>query len=164
MWNFLDRHAEEALGAVLLALMTGIAFVNVVVRYCTTFSFAWSEELTVNLFVWVVLLGAARVFREGGHLSMTLLYKFCPRAARLCFYCLGAALGMAFFGALAFYGVLEVVDEYQLESIPRRWAFLCGGTLLPHRCFRCWSLCACCSVSSRTCGAARFSAGRVRDS
>ena len=117
MWNFLDRHAEEALGAVLLALMTGIAFVNVVVRYCTTFSFAWSEELTVNLFVCVVLLGAARVFREGGHLSMTVLYKFCPRAARLCFYCLGAALGMAFFGALAFYGVLEVVDEYQLESI-----------------------------------------------
>ncbi len=116
MWNFLDRHAEETLGALLLAVMTGIAFTNVIVRYCTTFSFAWTEELTINLFVWVVLLGTACVFRDGGNLSMTVLYTVFPRALRLCFYCFGLLLGVLFFGALTYFGVLEVVDEYQLES------------------------------------------------
>lgn len=116
MWKFLDRHAEDALGAVLLAVMTVIAFTNVVVRYGTTFSFAWSEELTVNLFVWVVLLGTARVFREGGHLGMNLLYRALPSTLRLACHLLGMALGLAFFGALAWYGWLEVQDEMDLES------------------------------------------------
>ena len=97
--------------------MALIAFVNVIVRYGSSFSFAWTEELTVNLFVWVVLLGTASVFRNGGNLSMTVLYAACPRCLRLCWLLLGLALGVVFFGALAWYGVLEVLDEYQLESI-----------------------------------------------
>ena len=117
MWKFLDKHAEETLGAVLLFVMAVIAFVNVIVRYGSSFSFAWTEELTVNLFVWVVLLGTASVFRKGGNLSMTVLYAVCPRGLRLCWLLLGLALGVVFFGALAWYGVLEVLDEYQLESI-----------------------------------------------
>ncbi|MBO4300709.1 MAG: TRAP transporter small permease [Desulfovibrio sp.] len=116
MWKFLDNHAEETFGALLLALMALIAFVNVIVRYCTTFSFAWTEELTVNFFVWAVLLGTACVFRKGGNLSMTVLYNVCPRRLRLCFLGLALALGVIFFGCLAYFGVLEVVDEYQLES------------------------------------------------
>lgn len=116
MRQFLCRHAEEALGAVLLAIMAGIAFINVVVR-STTFSFAWTEELTVNLFVWVVLLGTSCVFRDGGHLHMSLLYTHCPGSVRLAFTVLGVLLCLIFFGALAYYGVLEVIDEYQLESI-----------------------------------------------
>ena len=40
MLRFLDTRLEEMLGALLLAVMVTIAFVNVVVRYCTPFSFA----------------------------------------------------------------------------------------------------------------------------
>ena len=53
MLRFLDTRLEEMLGALLLAVMVTIAFVNVVVRYCTPFSFAWTEELTINFFVWL---------------------------------------------------------------------------------------------------------------
>ena len=38
MLRFLDTRLEEMLGALLLAVMVTIAFVNVVVRYCTPFS------------------------------------------------------------------------------------------------------------------------------
>ena len=69
MLRFLGAHFEELLGSVLLAIMATIAFINVIVRYCTSFSFAWTEEMTVNFFVWVVLLGTARAFRTGGHLG-----------------------------------------------------------------------------------------------
>lgn len=117
MWRYLDTRFEEILGSVLLAVMVTIAFVNVIVRYCTSFSFAWTEELTVNFFVWVVLLGTARSFRDGGHLRMTLLYETLPRGVRCFCYWLAIAVGIVFFGALCWTGTLEVLDEYELEAI-----------------------------------------------
>ena len=117
MWHFLDTRFEEILGSLLLAVMAGIAFINVIVRYCTSFSFAWTEELTINFFVWIVLLGTARAFRAGGHLGMTLLYEALPRSARLFCYVLSILLCIAFFGALCWTGALEVLDERDLESI-----------------------------------------------
>ncbi|MBO4312747.1 MAG: TRAP transporter small permease subunit, partial [Desulfovibrio sp.] len=69
MWHFLDRHFEELLGSIMLAVMALIAFANVIVRYCTTFSLAWTEEITINFFVWVVLLGTACAFRDNTNLG-----------------------------------------------------------------------------------------------
>ena len=55
MWSFLDKRFEDILGSIMLAVMVTITFLNVIVRYCTNFSFAWTEEITINFFVWVVL-------------------------------------------------------------------------------------------------------------
>ncbi len=115
--HFLDAHFEEVLGSFLLALMAVIAFLNVLVRYLSSFSFAWSEEMTVNFFVWVVLLGTACAFREGAHLSMTIVYDSLPKKGRLFCYLFGCAICLIFFGALFWTGLLEVLDEYALESI-----------------------------------------------
>jgi len=118
MLRFLDTRLEEMLGALLLAVMVTIAFVNVVVRYCTPFSFAWTEELTINFFVWIVLLGSARSFRDGSHLGMSILYDALPKSLRFCCYLLSMALCLGFFGALAWTGWLEVRDEYLSGGIP----------------------------------------------
>lgn len=115
MLRFLGAHFEELLGSVLLAIMATIAFINVIVRYCTSFSFAWTEEMTVNFFVWVVLLGTARAFRTGGHLGMTLFYDALPRPARRACQWIGIAVCVIFFGALAYAGALEVLDEMSLD-------------------------------------------------
>lgn len=115
MLRLLDSRLEEILGSVLLAFMVSIAFINVIVRYCSSFSFAWTEELTINFFVWVVMLGTARVFREGGHLGMTLLYDALPRGGRRLCHILSVLICLAFFGALCWAGTLEVMDEYELE-------------------------------------------------
>lgn len=117
MWRFLEANLEELLGSVLLAIMAAIAFLNVVVRYCTSFSFAWSEEMTVNFFVWVTLLGTARAFRDGSHLRMGIVCDSLPRAGRLACYLLGCALCLIFFGALVWTGSVEVLDEWELEAI-----------------------------------------------
>ncbi|MCR5083876.1 MAG: TRAP transporter small permease [Succinivibrionaceae bacterium] len=135
MLSLLNRFLEEILGAVLLAAMAAIAFVNVAVRYLSNFSFAWSEEMTVNLFVWVVLLGSSAVFRDGGHLSMSLLFNALGTRARWACHFLGAAFGLCFFGALCYYGCLEVLDEIDLEvtseslGIPVWWYTLCTPAL-----------------------------------
>ena len=85
MLTFLNKRFEELLGAFLLAVMACVAFLNVIVRYCTNWSFAASEELTVNFFVWIVLLGTSRAFREGSNFSMNVLYEAMPRPVRKVF-------------------------------------------------------------------------------
>ncbi len=116
MVDFLNKRLEETLGAVILAVMVGVAFLNVVVRYCTNFSFAWSEEVTINLFVWAVLLGTSAVFRDGGHLGMNLIYNRCSFKWRVTFAALASALGICFFAVLCAYGLMEVYDEIDLEA------------------------------------------------
>lgn len=117
MLRFLNAHFEEVLGSILLAVMVTIAFLNVIVRYCTSFSFAWSEEMTVNFFVWVTMLGTAVAFREGSHLCMAILYdRFSLPVRKFC-QLFSVLLGLVFFGALFYTGMLEVLDEWELESI-----------------------------------------------
>lgn len=117
MLRFLNAHFEDVIGSIMLAIMVSIAFVNVIVRYCTSFSFAWTEEITINFFVWVTLLGTARAFRDGNHLAMSIIYdSFSRNGKRLC-NLVSIGLCMIFFGALAYTGTLEVIDEYELESI-----------------------------------------------
>ena len=116
MWSLLDKRFEDYLGSLLLAVMSAIAFINVVVRYCTSFSFAWTEELTINFFVWITMLGTARAFREGGHLGMTALYDALPRRVRRVCYWGSVLLAVCFFGALFWTGFTEVMDEIDLEA------------------------------------------------
>ncbi len=117
IFDMLNKRFEEILGAILLALMACIAFINVIVRYCTNLSFAASEELTVNFFVWIVLLGTSRAFREGGNFSMNILYEHASRLIRLLLYVISLACSIAFFAALCWHGTFEVIDELELEVV-----------------------------------------------
>lgn len=75
MLHFLNTRFEDLLGSFLLAVMACIAFFNIIIRYCTNLSFSASEELTVNFFVWIVLLGTSIAFRESSNFTMNLLYS-----------------------------------------------------------------------------------------
>lgn len=115
MRNFLNFHFEEWLGSIMLLVMSLIAFINVIIRYCTNFSFSASEELTINFFVWVVLLGTARSFREGTHFGMNIFYDFMPRPVQVVFHAVGIVCCVAFFAMLTYLGGVEVYDEFSLN-------------------------------------------------
>ena len=117
MLDFLNRRFEEVLGAIILAVMVSIAFINVVVRYGSDFSFAWSEELTTNLFVWLVLLGTSCAFRDHSNLCVGVFYNKFPVHSRYICYGLSFVLSATFFGFLCYTGVLEVLDELELERV-----------------------------------------------
>lgn len=117
MWSYLNKHFEEILGSILLAIMVSIAFINVIVRYCTSFSFAWTEEITINFFVWITLLGTSLAFRDGTHLAMSILFQAMPKVFRKYFYILGYLICLLFFGMLVYTGSLEVKDEFELDAI-----------------------------------------------
>jgi hypothetical protein len=52
-------HFEELVGAVMLMIMVSIAFINVVTRYFIKYPLSFTEEIEVNLFVWLVMLGTS---------------------------------------------------------------------------------------------------------
>lgn len=67
-------HLDELIGAILLGIMSLITFLNVMNRYFFKRSIAFTEEITVNMFVWITLLGISMAFRRGTNLKMTNLF------------------------------------------------------------------------------------------
>ncbi|MDX9827292.1 MAG: TRAP transporter small permease [Spirochaetia bacterium] len=101
-------YLDELLGAFFLAIMSLITFVNVVNRYLFSKSLAFSEEVVVNLFVWISLLGVSIAFRRGSHLQMTNLYdKFSPQLKRISIAVSGV-IGVIIFAFLIYNSSREI--------------------------------------------------------
>lgn len=94
MLAFLMREAEKLVCAILFLGMTLLGFVNVVVRYGTSYSFASSEELLTNGFLLLTIFGAAIAARQGQHLAVTAVVDMLPRALRLPLVLISAALSV----------------------------------------------------------------------
>ncbi len=107
-------HLEELVGSIMVFVMVSVAFVNVVVRYLTSYSFSFTEELEVNLFVWCVMFGTSMAFKQGANLSLTMFYELCPKSVRKLFFILSTIATLAFFCVLGYMGYLEVLDEIAL--------------------------------------------------
>jgi TRAP-type C4-dicarboxylate transport system permease small subunit len=126
MSRFTDR-LEEGTCVLLLAVMTLVAFANVVTRYVIRFSLAFTEELVVSLFVWLTLLGTAIAFREGSHLAFTFLVDRSPRTVRVFSIWVSAALGVSLFALLIYFGIGQIRMERLLGTtsealaIPQWW-------------------------------------------
>ena len=106
---------EEVLGVALLAAMLGLAFVNIVTRYCLHYSLAFTEEVEVAGLVWLTLLGAAAGVKRGAHLGFTFLSRHFPRLVRRVLLLFSALLALAAFGALFWFSALQIRDERELQ-------------------------------------------------
>jgi len=90
-------HVDELIGAVILAIMAIISFINVINRYFFHKGFAFTEEITINLFVWITLLGIAIAFRRGSNLKMTNIYDLLNPSFKKVAMVISAALGVIIF-------------------------------------------------------------------
>jgi len=106
---------EEYAAGITIGLLGLITFANVVVRYLTNFSFAFTEEISIFLMVLVALLGGSSVMAKGGHLNiMFVVDRLSPRRRRIV-VCAANALSVLMFLLLAFYGGRMAWDEYRFE-------------------------------------------------
>ena len=64
---------ERAFAAGCMALLCLITFANVLVRYLTNVSFAFTEEISVFLLLVLTLVGSVTAFAERHHVRITLL-------------------------------------------------------------------------------------------
>ena len=121
------EHAEEGFLVFLMAVMTVVAFVNVVTRYFIRFALAFTEEIVVSLFVWLTLLGTAIAFRQGAHLGFSFIVERAPKAMQRVSIWFSAALGVVLFGFLIYFGIGQIRSERMLGTtseslaIPQWW-------------------------------------------
>ena len=106
---------EGAIGAGLMALLCVITFANVVTRYLTNVSLAFTEEFSVALMVILALVGAAAAFAKGQHLRMGFAADKLPPVPRLWLEAAVLVLGMGLFALIAWYGARLTWDEYSFE-------------------------------------------------
>ena len=106
---------ERLLLAFTMALLCVITMANVVVRYFTNFSFAFTEEISVSLMVFMTLVGAAAAFRSGSHINVALLPDRLPPTARRATHAFALGACCVMFGVLAWYGARMAWDDYRYE-------------------------------------------------
>ena len=115
--KFFANRIEEIIGTVSLAIMTTIAFINVLTRYFFRFSMAFTEELTLYLFVWAVMMGTSIAFREGSNMAVTFLYEKFSFRSRKFLDLFAGILGLFFFAVLMYFSILEVMDEIEMNAL-----------------------------------------------
>ncbi len=73
---------EEAIIAILLAVMTLLVFGEVVLRFGFGTGLMWAQELTLHLSAWMVLFGVSYGIKVGSHIGVDALVKILPTMAR----------------------------------------------------------------------------------
>lgn len=100
---------EKIFLALVLLLITVITFGNVLSRFVLPTSWSFTEELVINIFVLLTLLGAAVCARdEGGLVSMSLFSGILPRKWQRILNILMVIFGLLFCYVLVKYGFKRV--------------------------------------------------------
>ncbi|MCD0502231.1 TRAP transporter small permease [Bordetella petrii] len=107
---------EDWLAVGVLALLALITFANVLVRYFTDQSFAWTEEISVFLLIVLTMAGGSAAFVRNHHIRIEAVAdKGSPARQRM----LGLAANtvvLLFFILLAVLSARLVYDEYIYEE------------------------------------------------
>lgn len=104
---------EEMLGAAALALIFLISFANVVVRYLTDVSFAFTEEVSVFLLVVLTFVGSASAVAKDKHIRMTALAERLSPRLRQSVEVLVLLLAVGIFALVIRYGATLAWDDYR---------------------------------------------------
>lgn len=110
-----------------MALLALITFLNVVARYLTNESFAWTEELSVSLMVVLAMIAAGAAVVRDRHVRIEFLYESGSPARRRRLAMLSAAATVACFLCLSGLGARLAWDDWQFEvtspgiGVPQWW-------------------------------------------
>ena len=117
---------EQALMAGSMGMLCLLTMINVLIRYFTDISFAFTEEISVALLVVMTLVGASHAFASNHHIAITYFVERTPiwrgLARRFAIAC-----SLVMFGLLAGYGVQMAWDDYAFEvtspslGVPQWW-------------------------------------------
>jgi TRAP-type transport system small permease protein len=102
MSNFLDKlfkNVDYLLG-IMMALMVGFVFLNVVLRAGFNSGLVWSEELARYLFVFITFIGAIGAMRSNSHLGMDVVVRRLPHKGKIVAYFLNQTLILVVMGML----------------------------------------------------------------
>ena len=103
---------ERTIGAAAMGLICLISIANVVVRYATNVSFAFTEEFSVVLLVILTFVGASAAFASDGHISIVFIRDLLPRPMIHLCRLLAYLASLTMFGLVLWYSGWLAYDEY----------------------------------------------------
>ncbi len=104
---------NQTMAVVGLSLGVLLAFINVILRYAFDMSLTWAAELTNYLFIWAALFGAAYGFKQGAHISVSLVIEKFPPAVTKGFLIFSNFISIAYLSLISYFGyelVILLVD------------------------------------------------------
>lgn len=118
---------EEGLAVACMAVLLVITILNVLTRYVTDQSFAWSEEISVFLMVLMTLAGASAATARDRHIRIEAFYDGGSARRRRQLKIIAACITALLFIVLALLFGRVVADEIRFEEtsmglgVPRWW-------------------------------------------
>ncbi len=123
---WLARRAENLL-ALMLAAMFAVFILQIIFRYLLNLPIGWTHEISVLLWLWLVLFGAGFVLREREEIRFDIIYGAVgPRARRIMGVICAAALVVLYtisLPAVAEYVSFMKVERTAYLKIPFNWAY-----------------------------------------
>ena len=118
---------EDWLTVIVMASLALITFANVLVRYFTNSSFAWTEEISVFLMIALALIAGSAAVARDQHIRIEYFAEggSALRSKRLSM--LGAATVALLFGVIAVLSVRVVWDDFRFDEtspgigVPQWW-------------------------------------------
>lgn len=119
--RWIDR-LEEWIVMLMLAAMTGLTFVQVVLRYVFNSGFSWALEMTGLLFAVMIFVGVSYGVRIGAHIGVDALVRLMPSATRrvasiaVVLACIGYC-GIVIVGSYEYVSKMKLIGV-ELEDLP----------------------------------------------
>lgn len=127
---------EDNLLAIMIVVMTILAFVNVIARYVFLASFPWVEELNRLGLVILSYMGAAVALKHNAHLGLTILTDKLPEKAQKAAGVFGCVCGVFVCVVATYYGFVMVASEKSHHVLTQgtQWPEYLFGMWLPISC------------------------------
>jgi TRAP-type C4-dicarboxylate transport system permease small subunit len=124
--GWLARRAENVLVA-MLGAMFAVFILQIVFRYLLNLPIGWTHEISVILWLWIVLFGAAFVTRETDEIRFDILYGSAgPRMRRIMAVITATALVVLYtlsLPAMADYVTFMKVERTAYLKLPFNWVY-----------------------------------------
>ena len=146
---------EEGLAVACMALLVLITMMNVLTRYFTDQSFAWTEEISVFLLVVMTLAGASAAAARDRHIRIEFFYESGSNTRQRKLKVIGACVSGLLFLGLTVLFCRMVVDEI-------RYAETSMGLGVPRWWFTIFSPLLCAAIALRSFGVAWSTAKEAR--
>lgn len=118
---------EDWLTVIIMATLALVTFANVLVRYFTNSSFAWTEELSVFLMILLALVAGSAAVARDQHIRIEFLSHNGSAQRRRALARFGSAMVALLFAVIAVLSVRVVWDDYRYEEtspgigVPQWW-------------------------------------------
>jgi TRAP-type C4-dicarboxylate transport system permease small subunit len=107
------RRAENVLAA-MLAIMFIAFIIQIIFRYLVNLPIGWTQEITVIMWIWLVLWGAAFVVRETEEVRFDILYATATSKARRVM-CVITAVALVVLYSISLPAVVDYVAFMRVE-------------------------------------------------